>query len=396
MLTVEGAAAKAAEFIETIPPYPGTFEGRGVVICAGGVKYLTCAWVLIKMLRHLGCTLPIQVWYLGEDEGDPDWIELVRPLGVECVDTFEVAKRYPHPRLRGWESKPYAILHSRFKEVLFLDADNVPVVDPSFVFECEEFQEAGAVFWPDTPIMPPTAEAWQVFGVPCRQEREVESGQLLIDKERCWRALNLCNWYNGHSDFFYQFVYGDKDTFRFAWHRTETPFRMVPWPHEPIPFGLLQFDLEGHRLFQHRIHDKWTLHGNHAADGFWFQQECVDFVAELRASWNPVRHLTRHLNAADRAAMQAFVGRQFYYERVGFTGWPIRFGPDSRVAEGWAANECFWWCEGDCLILAGIDGRVVGRLDRQDDASWKAMTIQRRPTAISLRPINDCHVLTLT
>lgn len=114
MLTVENAAAEAACFIEEIPPYPGDFAGRGIVTCAGGVRYLTCAWVLVKMLRHVGCALPIQVWYLGEDEGDQEWIELVRPLGVTCINAFDVAQSHPHPRLNGWEAKPYAILHSRF------------------------------------------------------------------------------------------------------------------------------------------------------------------------------------------------------------------------------------------------------------------------------------------
>jgi len=158
MLTIENASAKAAEFIETIPPYPGTFEGRGIVICAGGVKYLTCAWVLIKMLRHLGCTLPIEVWYLGEDEGDPEWIKLVEPLGVTCIDAREGgtgSASGTHPRrcsasathpLGGWQSKPFAILHSRFQEVLFLDADNVPVVDPTFLFETDEYRRTGAIF----------------------------------------------------------------------------------------------------------------------------------------------------------------------------------------------------------------------------------------------------------
>ena len=41
------------------------FRGRGIVICGGGAKYFPCAWVTLKMLRHLGCTLPIELWYLG-------------------------------------------------------------------------------------------------------------------------------------------------------------------------------------------------------------------------------------------------------------------------------------------------------------------------------------------
>jgi hypothetical protein len=224
---------------------PPEFCGRGIVTCAGGLKYLPSAWVLIKTLRHLGCQLPIQVWYLGKEERDEQWISLVEPLGVECVDAFEVCKRHPHPNLASWESKSYAILHSPFEEVLFLDADNVPVRDPTFLFDDPHYRSTGAIFWPDGLSTPKDSERWQIFGVPYRDEPEQESGQILIDKRRCWQALNLANWYNEHSDFFYQHIYGDKDTFRFARHRMELPYEMPARGVAPIRHGLLQFDLDG-------------------------------------------------------------------------------------------------------------------------------------------------------
>src|SRR5262245_56338271 len=47
----------------------GRFDGRGIVICAGGPRYFTCAWVLISVLRHVHrVALPIQVWHLGRSE----------------------------------------------------------------------------------------------------------------------------------------------------------------------------------------------------------------------------------------------------------------------------------------------------------------------------------------
>src|SRR5689334_3248915 len=38
-LNAENAAARASDFLNTIPVYPDGFDGRGIVICAGGVKY---------------------------------------------------------------------------------------------------------------------------------------------------------------------------------------------------------------------------------------------------------------------------------------------------------------------------------------------------------------------
>ena len=141
VLTVDNAAKKAAEYIKTIKPYPGKFSGRGIVTCAGGPCYNICAWVLINMLRKLGCELPIEVWYLGEEERDEHWIEMVKPLGVTMRDGGKVQRQHENPRHGGWALKSHAILNSSFREVLFLDADNVPVVDPTYLFDAPVFDD---------------------------------------------------------------------------------------------------------------------------------------------------------------------------------------------------------------------------------------------------------------
>jgi hypothetical protein len=55
------------------PPYPrGRFRGRGMIVCAGGPRLFTCAWVMLSLLRKtLGCELPIEVWHLGAAELGP-------------------------------------------------------------------------------------------------------------------------------------------------------------------------------------------------------------------------------------------------------------------------------------------------------------------------------------
>ena len=131
-------------------PFPAArFAGRGIVICGGGRTYFPCAWVCIKMLRHLGCTLPVELWHLGPAEMSAHMQSLVAPLGVRCVDAFALREKHPVRRLGGWELKCYALLHSAFAEVLLLDADNVPVANPAFLFDTPEYRQHGAVFWPD-------------------------------------------------------------------------------------------------------------------------------------------------------------------------------------------------------------------------------------------------------
>jgi hypothetical protein len=283
----------ARECLNSLPPYPEQFDGRGIVICAGGIRYFVCAYVAAKMLRHLGCSLPIQFWHLA-GEIDDEMRSLVAPLGVACIDADALNRRRSRPCriLKGWELKCFAILHSPYREVLLLDADNVPVVDPSFLLETPEFVERGAIFWPDVYRIAPASRIWEIFEVPPRDAPALETGQVVIDKQRSWRALNLAMHYNEHSDFYYRHVNGDTGTFHLAFLRTNTPFAMPSAPiHTLTARGvratLCQHDFAGRRLFQHRILDKWRLDGkNRHVGDFWFEDLCRYFVDELAARWS--------------------------------------------------------------------------------------------------------------
>jgi hypothetical protein len=224
-ITARLAAAAAADY-----PIPGDrFAGRGIVICAGGARLFTCAWIAIALLRRrLGCTLPIEVWYLGPEEMGPPMRALLEELDAHPVDALEVAKRHPVERLGGWELKPYAVMHSRFREVLLLDADNVPVQDPAFLFDRPEFRDTGALFWPDIVRLSADNEVWAISGLPYRDTPSVESGQMVLDKSRCWPALSLAHWINQRSDNFYEFLHGDKDTFLIAWLKLGQPHPASP------------------------------------------------------------------------------------------------------------------------------------------------------------------------
>lgn len=48
-----------------------------------------------------------------------------------------------------FQIKAAAVINSSFKEILYLDSDNLPAQDPTFLFETKEFKNTGALFWPD-------------------------------------------------------------------------------------------------------------------------------------------------------------------------------------------------------------------------------------------------------
>src|SRR5262249_48229832 len=140
-------------------------------------------------------------------------------------------------------------------------ADNVPVVNPEFLFDTPQFRDTGAIFWPDrVPTRQRrTARIWRSCGLRQPKEPEFETGQLLVDKERCWRALRLALWFNENSDFYYQHVHGDKETFHLAFRKLRKLYSLVPKPLHSLEGTMCQHDFEGRRIFQHRSNNKWHL-----------------------------------------------------------------------------------------------------------------------------------------
>lgn len=296
------------QFLRSIPSFPeDRFHGRGIVLCGGGSVYFPCIWVCVRMLRRFGCMLPIELWHRGPRELTDDMRRLLEPYDVVFQDAFEIAREYPVRRLDGWELKPYAILNSRFAEVLYIDADNVVVRNPEFLFDAPLYQKTGSLFWQDVPGNHSDQSylkdhAWDLLGLPYRDEPQFESGQLLVDKRRCWRALQLTLHLNEHSDYYYTAFFGDKDTFHLAWRKVEQEYSLNP--HPPGVLGanwvLVQFDPDGKRLFQHRCNAKWTITGqNFRIPGFLYEDECLALLQELPESFEPAPFTTVEQAAID-------------------------------------------------------------------------------------------------
>lgn len=262
---VQEAQRRAATHqLTLLPPCPRRYCGRGVVI-AGGGRYFPAAYVTVRVLRHVGCALPIELWHLA-GEVNAAMRRSLRPFGVRCVNADMVARRHPFRFCeghwwKGWQLKPYAIVHSSFREVLFLDADCYPARDPTFLFDWPGYRERGSVFWPDIEASRGlfSPEVWALFGVAPQECMPFESGQLLVDKRRCWRELSLALHYNAHADFMYRILWGDKDTFLIAWRRLGREYGMM-WPSSGWDtHTILQYDDHGEPLFLHRCRDKWRL-----------------------------------------------------------------------------------------------------------------------------------------
>ncbi|HWF20368.1 MAG TPA: glycosyltransferase family 9 protein [Verrucomicrobiae bacterium] len=278
---------EAAKFIQE-KALPEPWQGRGIVLCGGGARYFVNAWVCINMLRHLGCDLPIEVWHLGKREMSKRMASLLEKLDATAVDAEEVRRAHPARILNGWELKPYAVLHSRFEQALFLDADNVPVKNPEYLFKSDAFSKAGAIFWPDfdRPTGNDPGSVWRSCGIRKSREPEFETGQIVLDKNRCWQALRLTMWMNERSDFYYQYLYGDKETFHIAFRKLRQAYALIRKPIHRLEGTMCQHDLSGQRLFQHRNMAKWDLFANRRINGFLYEKKCFSFVEKLREVWD--------------------------------------------------------------------------------------------------------------
>jgi hypothetical protein len=267
--------------------YPSGMEGKGIVICGGGLKFFPGAWVCINMLRRLGCKLPIQLWYLGQAEMTNEMSDLVTPLNVELVDAYQMREKYPARILNGWELKPYSIIHSRFQEVLLLDADNVPIVNPQYLFDLPQYKSSGSIFWPDETGLKRENAIWSIAKIPFHNEPSFDSGQILINKKDCWKALHVTMHMNEYSDFYYQYLSGDKDTFRIAFQKLGQLYSMPTQRVHSLDFTLCQRDFDGRTIFQHRRDDKWcSTPEQQKITGFQFEAECLEYIEELKQKWS--------------------------------------------------------------------------------------------------------------
>lgn len=103
----------------------------------------------IRILRkHHGCTLPIEIW------GFPHELNAMGSVRTELEEMDNIVFREitSEPVAGAWKQfqiKAEAIAKSDFSEVLYLDSDNVPLRDPTFLFDAPLYKENGIVLWPD-------------------------------------------------------------------------------------------------------------------------------------------------------------------------------------------------------------------------------------------------------
>ena len=235
----------------------------------GGLTYFTSAYVNLRVIKDKHkCTLPIEVFYAGPHELSQEAVDAMHDLfdDVKFIDITKAAVVSNIP-MNGYQIKIFSIILSSFEEVLFLDADSHPIMDPSIAFEFKGYKQKGALFWPDKCAAHTSIpEMWDVMGLPrpqwpdlkiphffppyCdpREPFEFETGQMVLHKRRAWRGLMMTAFINRNFRFFFDhLVHGDKQTYNFAFNSSNTPYALSP--HHQWGLGLVGKQNDGSDYF---------------------------------------------------------------------------------------------------------------------------------------------------
>lgn len=261
----EGSILATLKFV--IPrldePLP-KMEGTGIVTVAGG-KYLKYLWILVKHVRSLS-DLPIICYHIGQHEIQHPSVGMLEDMGVEFRDALPLMKAegYTLHGNRGWSAKSIAVKHSPFRNVLFLDADAIPLIDPEAIFAHRDFQHGFLAFGDIAPCRKNNM-LFPSLGIRYDKDFvEAEAGQFLVDKKRFWKAIQLYSFMNGRPKPFHDLAMGDKTLLQLACRKLGIPFTLST-QQEWMGYGIRHSLTDGTKAFLHAMPEK---RGGEAAPGW--------------------------------------------------------------------------------------------------------------------------------
>jgi hypothetical protein len=339
---------------------PSYTHERGIVIGAGGAKYFACAFSCFYILRQLGCNLPVEFWYLDEYEMDNAMKHMCDIHNIKYVNANKYCiENNLNPRiLNGWELKPFSTLYSDIREVLYLDADNIPVKDPSYLFDLPEYVQLGSIFWPDLPPhkrkqwLPPIC--WENVGIEYINEVDFETGQYLINKSKCYKELTLTLWMNEHSDWFYKFVYGDKSTFHLAWRKCKTDYVITSKSAGWRKPSILQYDTKNGLLFQHACQGKENIYNGTIPIHHKNYEMVRSAKTEREKYWSGIIYSWKEMNEEEKKIAHQYIG-SYKYERIGLDHRTIELLDNGEIGVGKDRCERRW----SIRIIDGIPTIIV-------------------------------------
>ncbi|KAF9359655.1 hypothetical protein BGX26_011809 [Mortierella sp. AD094] len=210
-----------------------TTKNRGIVMCVGD-KHSVYARTTVKVLRDvLQSKLPIEIYYVGDQDlskENREWFGQFQDLIL--VDITEKLDQ-DMLQISGPIIKPFAMLASRFQEVILMDADAYFLQDPAVLFEDGGYKEVGTVFFYDRTVPKKIAgvnkRAWLDSFLPSvsnhpsktrwfrsKGDQDQDSGVVVLDKNIHFLGLlAICKMNDvlERSQATYRATWGEKESF---------------------------------------------------------------------------------------------------------------------------------------------------------------------------------------
>jgi alpha 1,2-mannosyltransferase len=222
-----------ADFVQQLPEFarhlPYDADTTGIVTTAGATSFGQ-AVSLVLLTRQSGSRLPIQIVL----DSSAAWVDFLcahemprhNATCVRIGDLWAELPRVLTAQFERFQWKAIALLASTFQNVLFLDADCFPALNPDPIFDkgAEPFTSTGFITWPDFWTPSASSVFYKIAGdvevPPLTARATSESGVMVYDKARHADTLLLAAYYNynGPAHFYTMLTQrapgeGDKETF---------------------------------------------------------------------------------------------------------------------------------------------------------------------------------------
>ncbi len=244
-LTIESAGIALDEFLQTPYPAAASGQGRGIVMQLARRDSAAEALPRIRALRQLGCELPIQLWHWQGVRLTGEMSSQLCSDGILGVSVLKTKRTILPKGLSAHHSPALALLNADFQEVVFLDSNTTPVVDPHFLFESDAYKKSGAIFWVSESLSEKAAIVWRSCRLLRPSGNEIADCAMVADKLRCWEALRLSCWFYAHAGFYWEYLQNKAESMRISFHRLQKSYGLVRVPPQSVDSSIRWTDFAG-------------------------------------------------------------------------------------------------------------------------------------------------------
>ncbi|KAI9346178.1 mannosyltransferase putative-domain-containing protein [Obelidium mucronatum] len=221
----------------------------GIAFTCGTGQFYVTYHAILSLRKIFSLHTPIEVFYAGDSDLHPSMVKAFNLL--ENVKAINLLTYFPTEatEFSSWSLKPFVILASSYRTVLFMDSDILFFNNPLNVLESKLFKKTGQLYYHDRTnneqkfvpgtewfrslLVEPSKSAASLRYLTGRTSHEMDSGFIALDKSRPGNLFSLLlacrmNSKIEREQTLYKYTYGDKESFWFANELLRVPFSFSP------------------------------------------------------------------------------------------------------------------------------------------------------------------------